>query len=331
MIQPESGFVVKTKDKDGQKVFINMTQHELIDAFEEKPIPAGDREKFGGSETGIRIPLSLGTVREDFDKKNNPSQVYDVIWNPKTIERCKIDPHFRQVVVELAFNHIAQKHNHILDLRFIVPKMRYKGGTVQFQRVRAKKGPKIQEMEMTEEEKKKLEARGLEQQKMIEEVVEKTPDWEIYCVVGKPQGKDDTYYDEIYSPAHWHELIKTLIEKSDEIGVGDSKDRLNTLAETFSLPTEESIFEEFDGLNHEDAQHLVLLVNLPVIMRGHSIQLKYSRELLSIRVPTLYNLALGFPTDVEDKEDDLKPSVAAYFDCKLRKLIAVFRVKREAP
>lgn len=94
IIQPEAGFVVKTKDKDGQKVFINMTMHDLIDNFEEKPIPQGDREKLG-SDVGIRIPLSLGTVREDFDKKGEAAQVYDVIWNPKTIARCKTDASFR--------------------------------------------------------------------------------------------------------------------------------------------------------------------------------------------------------------------------------------------
>ena len=59
---------MKTKDKDGQKVFINMTEHEMIDAFEEKKIPQGEREDYG-TDTGIRIPLSLGTVREDYDKK----------------------------------------------------------------------------------------------------------------------------------------------------------------------------------------------------------------------------------------------------------------------
>ena len=68
VIQPEAGFVVKTKDKDGQKVFINMTMHEMVDAFEERKIPQGEREQLG-TDTGIRIPLSLGTVREDYDKK----------------------------------------------------------------------------------------------------------------------------------------------------------------------------------------------------------------------------------------------------------------------
>ena len=39
IIQPVAGFVIKTKDNNGQKVFVNMTQHEFIDCFEEKPIP----------------------------------------------------------------------------------------------------------------------------------------------------------------------------------------------------------------------------------------------------------------------------------------------------
>ncbi len=131
IIQPEAGFVVKTKDGTGQKVFINMTKHEVVDGFEEKSIPQGDREKIG-SDVGVRIPLSLGSVREDYDKKGEVAQVYDVIWNPLTIDRCKTDAAFRQVVVELAFNHILQKYNHSLDLRFTIPKMKYKGTTVQF-------------------------------------------------------------------------------------------------------------------------------------------------------------------------------------------------------
>jgi hypothetical protein len=39
VILPEKGFVVKTKDRTGSKVFINFVKHELIDPFEERPIP----------------------------------------------------------------------------------------------------------------------------------------------------------------------------------------------------------------------------------------------------------------------------------------------------
>lgn len=106
-----------------------MTSHEFIDSFEEKKIPEGDREQLG-TDSGIRIPLSMGIMREDFDKKGDPAQIYDVIWNPETTSRCKTDPAFRQVVIELAFNYINQKYSHILDMRFTIPKMKYKGKTI---------------------------------------------------------------------------------------------------------------------------------------------------------------------------------------------------------
>ena len=61
LIQPKPGFVIKTKDKDGQKIFVNMTSHELVDPPEKKYMPDSD-------QPAVRIPLSLGTVREDFDK-----------------------------------------------------------------------------------------------------------------------------------------------------------------------------------------------------------------------------------------------------------------------
>ena len=88
---------------------------------------------------GLRVPLSLGTVREDFDKKGDPAQVYDVVWAPATVERCFKDASFRTSCVELVFNYISQKHGHELDMRFTVPKMKYKGATVDSQRVKGTK------------------------------------------------------------------------------------------------------------------------------------------------------------------------------------------------
>ena len=57
-----------------------------------------------------------------------------------------------------------------LSPRFTIPKMKYKGATVQWQRVKAKRGPKIQEVELTEEERAQLEQKGLEQQKAKEPI-----------------------------------------------------------------------------------------------------------------------------------------------------------------
>ena len=102
-------------------MFINMTHHPCVDPFEEKAITKEQQEEHNAAEKGLRIPLSLGTLREETDKKGDPAQVIDIIWAPQTVEKAKKDAAFRQVMVELGFNYILQKYNIELDLRYTVP------------------------------------------------------------------------------------------------------------------------------------------------------------------------------------------------------------------
>jgi hypothetical protein len=86
--------------------------------------------KLNSSDVGLRIPLSLGDVKEDRDKKGEPSQVFDFIFNPKTVKMAQKDANFRQQMAELCFSYIAQKFGREIDLRFTIPKMKYKGTTI---------------------------------------------------------------------------------------------------------------------------------------------------------------------------------------------------------
>jgi len=79
-----------------------MCEHELVDPIEEQALPDSD-------SIGLRIPLSLGEVREDFDKKGGACRVYDIIWNPKTIKKSIEDKNIRQTLIELALAHIKNK------------------------------------------------------------------------------------------------------------------------------------------------------------------------------------------------------------------------------
>lgn len=65
-----------------------MTSHSIIDPFEYKDIP-------DSTEKGLRIPLSLGEAREDWDKKGDPCTVFDFIWNPDSLEECKTNQLFK--------------------------------------------------------------------------------------------------------------------------------------------------------------------------------------------------------------------------------------------
>lgn len=68
--------------------------------------------------------------------------------------------------------------------------MKYKGDTIQFQRVKAKKGPKIQEVKMTEEEKRRLEQAALEEERRREALREKEPKWSLFCIMDQKLCKD---------------------------------------------------------------------------------------------------------------------------------------------
>lgn len=50
--------------------------------------------------------------------------------------------------------------------------------------------------------------------------------------------------------------------------------------------------------------------------------MKASEDLMTIRVPTLYSLSLGLPSQV------VSGQTSVYFDCKLRKLFVVLVPKR---
>ena len=93
----------------------------------------------------------------------------------------------------------------------------------------------------------------------------------------------------------WQSMIIDMIKKSDETGVGDSKDRFNTLAEQFALPTEQDLVEEFDGTNHELASKLVFVISLPILKHTQALQLRVSSDIIALRVPFLYKLELGLP------------------------------------
>jgi hypothetical protein len=85
------------------------------------------------------------------------------------------------------------------------------------------------------------------------------------------------------------------------------------------------VFEEYDGLNQEDASGLFIVVTLPMLARGHAIQCHVlSDEFIQVQVPNLYNLLLGLPLFVNTD------SVKTYFDCKIRRLFIHLEKREDA-
>ena len=63
LITPKKCFVFKTSNLDTRyKVFLNICSHEIVDPPNQQDVPDQDEH------VGIRIPLSLGGMKEDADK-----------------------------------------------------------------------------------------------------------------------------------------------------------------------------------------------------------------------------------------------------------------------
>lgn len=140
-VRPDPGFVVKTRDQQsGTKVFLNIVSNEHVEAPHMKEFVELE------GESGCRVPLSVGAAIEDFDKKNEPCVTYDVVANPTVVEECLGNAQFKDTVVQLVVSAVAQKYKVELDPRYKLPKVKYKGGAVQVQRLRKQRQSQIQEV-----------------------------------------------------------------------------------------------------------------------------------------------------------------------------------------
>lgn len=142
-----------------------------------------------------------------------------------------------------------------------MPKMSYKGSFVETQRIKGKKSPKIEPMEMSAEKKKEMGEHLLAEQKAREAAAEKEPKWNFFCdLYGRKQEFSDGDYWKLY-----------LENAAENVGAGDEEDRWNTLKDNFTLQETEGGLEEFDGVNHDEAKNFILVVHLPMLMRGHAV------------------------------------------------------------
>eukprot|EP00831_Metopus_contortus_P080756 TRINITY_DN8333_c0_g1_i1.p1 TRINITY_DN8333_c0_g1~~TRINITY_DN8333_c0_g1_i1.p1 ORF type:complete len:267 (-),score=81.01 TRINITY_DN8333_c0_g1_i1:155-955(-) len=100
------------------------------------------------------------------------------------IKKSLEDKNVRQAVIELALAHIKQKKGFELSVRYSLPKMKYKGKTVQLQRIKGKKAPKIEEIPIQE----KIAEKALD--KMQKQPVIHTPEWKLFII--PKEAKDPT-------------------------------------------------------------------------------------------------------------------------------------------
>ncbi len=133
IVVPSQGFVVKGKSTDGKKVFVNVCYSNLV------------RNAHEDSSGEIRIPVSIGPIQADVDKKGNECTVVDIIVSEETAKRGSAESEFRKCLIDLLVSAIKLKYDIELEqIRKL--KIGYKGVEVQPQRIRLEKQDIVREI-----------------------------------------------------------------------------------------------------------------------------------------------------------------------------------------
>ena len=142
-ITPEAGFVVKSFDDNGRKIFINMCGSDRVPApgnWEKGKIPEDVAKKLEQAETSpdesLRFPLSLSDASYDLDKQGKQCTTFDCIFNQDVLQQAMANKRLKVFLIELALGWVQEKHHLILDSKYKLPRMKYKGKDIQAQNIR---------------------------------------------------------------------------------------------------------------------------------------------------------------------------------------------------
>lgn len=115
-----------------------------------------------------------------------------------------------------------------------------------------------------------MEEQAFEEEKRREALREKEPKWKLYCILDERLNENFSSEDFVVN-----KIIKSAY---DNDCTGDDNDRWTFLSENFEMKQQFEVFEEYDGLNQADSHGIMLVVHLPMLNRGHSIQCHFLRD-----------------------------------------------------
>lgn len=104
IFRPNPGFVIKTKDVNQNKVFINLCSHEKVGKMELKKVVQNGKVGMASS-----IPLMVGPIRMENDKESKPCATVDVCFNPETITKCTFTSQIMNAVCVTAIENAEKR------------------------------------------------------------------------------------------------------------------------------------------------------------------------------------------------------------------------------
>ena len=132
VVTPCPGFVIKGTTSPASKLFLNVCFSNLV------------REPHEDVAGRLRIPMALGPVELDYDKKGAPCTVIDIIVSEDTAKRATADTIFKSEFTDILLSAINVKYSiQVSDVRPL--KMGYKGAVVRPQKIRLERNDTIRE------------------------------------------------------------------------------------------------------------------------------------------------------------------------------------------
>ncbi len=132
VVIPSPGFVLKGLSEGDKKVFVNVCYSNMVWSPHED------------SAGRIRIPLSLGPMESDRDKKGNDCTVIDIIVSEETAKRSSAEIDLKREFTNLVVTAIELKYG--IKITQIRPlKLGYKGSVIRSQKIRLEKQDIVQE------------------------------------------------------------------------------------------------------------------------------------------------------------------------------------------
>lgn len=137
MAVPEPAFVVKMRDrKTGGKVFLNVAAHGSVPDVEDwEGVERATRGDLAEVKR-MRIPMRLSVLRDDVDKVGKQCKVADCVVHIEVVKQAAKRKEFQTLLIHAAMDLLQEKQS-MLDLEpgYRLPKLRYKGNTVQPMRI----------------------------------------------------------------------------------------------------------------------------------------------------------------------------------------------------
>ncbi|KAI8476272.1 MAG: pre-RNA processing PIH1/Nop17-domain-containing protein [Monoraphidium minutum] len=154
-ITPQPGFVIKTSDESGRKVFVNVCSSDRIPApggWEGGLLPAAVEDALAKADAldsaeALRFPMSVGSLRPDADKAGAACGAADVVVSTAVLAAAGASRPLKAFLIDLVLSQVGSKHGLQLDPKYKLPKMGYKGaGGPGPQRVRAERRALVTEV-----------------------------------------------------------------------------------------------------------------------------------------------------------------------------------------